>query len=158
MDSPDFVKFVCDIKRYLSLPLCFIKFNEPFPVAMLDDIMIHFVHYKNQYEAEKKWNERKQRIDWEHVFFIANDHDGMTDSDYAKLDSCGFKNVLVLTASNKTEYKCTFQIHQFSQKTEIGNPMQKNFLTGQMLCEECFDFVGWFNQEKGYGLENYRLK
>ena len=35
---------------------------------------------------------------------------------------------------------------------------EKNILTGEMVIEKEFDFVGWFNQDSGSCLESYRRK
>lgn len=41
-----------------------------FPVGILGDIAILFQHYKTFDEAKQKWDERKQRIDYNHIKFI----------------------------------------------------------------------------------------
>lgn len=154
--SPDFVKFVCHLEHYLEKTLDFMDTDDGFPVAMLDDVRICFVHYKTRRDAEHKWEERKKRIDFSRIFVLLNDNDGMKDSDYRALDQCAFQNICVFTAQDKTEYRCAFQLREFAGKNEIGNSLKRSWLTGEMLAQRSFDFVAWFNQERGTELECYR--
>ena len=43
-----------------------LKFD--FPIVTLGDIVIYMNHYRGFDEAVKKWNERKQRINWYNFF------------------------------------------------------------------------------------------
>lgn len=155
-DSPDFVRFVCNIEHYLQMNLQFVPSETPFPVALLGDVKINFVHYHSEEECITKWNQRVKRIDWGSVFFILNDNDGLSETDLIALDTCKFKNVLVFTAKEYSNHRCTFQLRQFSNQKEVGNTMRKSVFTGEMEVQKSFDFVGWFNQEKGAELEFYR--
>ena len=76
----DFVKFASDWEHYLSLPLKFIEWenascydflknSNPFPVAMLGDIEIYFMHYHSQDEALEKWTRRSKRINRKRLVF-----------------------------------------------------------------------------------------
>ena len=42
--------------------------NVEYPVVALDDIVIYMNHYRSFDAAVEKWNERKQRINWENLF------------------------------------------------------------------------------------------
>ena len=42
--------------------------NFDYPVVALDDIVIYMNHYRSFDAAVEKWNERKQRINWENIF------------------------------------------------------------------------------------------
>lgn len=41
-----------------------------FPVGLLDDIVICFQHYESYTQAKQKWDERKQRIEWDNIGYI----------------------------------------------------------------------------------------
>lgn len=47
---------------------------------------MHLVHYNSIEEAQKKWNERKTRIDFQHLFFIMNDRNFCTPKMIAEFD------------------------------------------------------------------------
>lgn len=42
--------------------------KRPYPIGLLGEVEVHFLHYKSQSEAAEKWNRRKNRIDWDHLF------------------------------------------------------------------------------------------
>ena len=156
-DSPDFVRFVCNIHDYLMMELKFIPSDETFPVAMLGDVRVNFVHYHTNEEAEKKWKERIARIDWDNVYVITNDNDGMTEADFAALDACEFKNVLAFTSKPMPQHRCAFQMKQFGHLSEVGNTMLRSIFTGEMEVQKSFDFVAWFNHPMGGAdLEQFR--
>lgn len=63
--AEDFIKFVEKMDYYINLTLDEIELdNVKYPVGKLDDIIIHFVHYKSFKEANEKWNSRKKRLNY----------------------------------------------------------------------------------------------
>jgi len=39
-----------------------------YPLARIDDIEVHFLHYKTPEEAQNKWSRRVKRINWDRIF------------------------------------------------------------------------------------------
>jgi len=77
MMDDDYIKFLENLDYYLSQTLVFISHGESkykerlqgettakdcYPIALLDDVEVHFMHYKTEDEAQNKWEYRKQRI------------------------------------------------------------------------------------------------
>lgn len=73
----DYIKFLERFDYYIGQSLCFISFEssryydylskestakESYPIALLDDIEVHFMHYHSKEEAETKWMRRCKRI------------------------------------------------------------------------------------------------
>ena len=88
ISDTDFIKFCHNLQYYLSQPLKFIQpkssptYTEVcrwgninpdlndffyFPVAMIDDVTLWFMHYKSKEEAETKWTRRAARTNIEKV-------------------------------------------------------------------------------------------
>ena len=81
--------------------------TEPhYPVGKLDDVEIHFLHYKDEEEAVSKWERRKKRMltetNKDYYFFKICDLDGGTEETITKFHELPFKN------------KLSFSIHSFS--------------------------------------------
>lgn len=65
-----YIKLLSNFDYYMSKNLVFQKTSKhPFsgrllnyPVGLLDDVEIHFVHYKSLEEAREKWNRRRDRM------------------------------------------------------------------------------------------------
>ena len=99
----DYLNFCADLKRYLDIELIFIELKDSkmadrfqsqlhscadFPVGVLGDIEIYFMHYKSEQEAYEKWNRRKERINWDKMLFKLSERDGTTEDQlmaFAKL-------------------------------------------------------------------------
>lgn len=76
----DFVRFCADWQNYMAKELNFIPWEEarlypqikdsaPYPVALLGDVEIYFMHYHSQAEAREKWERRKARINPDRMIF-----------------------------------------------------------------------------------------
>ena len=144
----DFIKLLKNLKHYMSLKLKFIKEDEiEYPVGLLEDIKIYFMHYKTEEEAEKKWEERKKRINYDNLFIMMTDRDGCTYEDLKEFDSLIFKNKVVFTHKKYPEIKSSFYIKGYENENQIGHIYE--FLdekTGLKHYDE-FDYVSWFNKK-----------
>ena len=74
IDNKSFIKFVKNLKYYLSLELIEETNNlENCPVGYLGDIKIVFRHYKSFSEASDAWNRRKTRINFSNIYIVMRD-------------------------------------------------------------------------------------
>ena len=80
MCADDFIRFAENLEYYLNIDGSHMVFNseakEKYPVGVLDDITIHFVHYSSCQSALEAWNRRRRRINRDNMFFIMTDRDG----------------------------------------------------------------------------------
>ena len=71
----DFNKLSKNFEDYMSQELVFVRdefehnLNRKYPIGKLDDIQLYFNHYMNFEEAKRKWDERKERINYNNLFF-----------------------------------------------------------------------------------------
>lgn len=76
----EFNLFCLNLHQYIDSDLVANPNNkESFPVGILKpksldlkEIKIYFMHYNSFEEAQRKWEERKQRIQWDNIFVISN--------------------------------------------------------------------------------------
>ena len=96
--ADDYIRFISDIKKYLNHnELRFIeptkskwyqdiknisKFGE-YPIGVIDDIEIHFLHYTSSEMAKEKWEERKKRINYDKIIYK-----------FSEMNLCSEKNIL----------------------------------------------------------------
>lgn len=117
----DFVKFCSKLKFYLQQPLVWIKSEVDCPTAKCLDVTIYFLHYKSEEEAERKWNERKRRVNYDNLFFIMTDRDGCTYEDLKAFDGLtGCRNKVVFTHKNYPELKYSFHLKKFEKDGQVG--------------------------------------
>lgn len=145
----DFIRFVENLKYYMSLKLEFVKEKDvTYPVGRLEDIKIYFMHYHSEEEANQKWEERKQRICYENLFVLMTERDGCTYEDLQKFDKLQYPNKIVLTHLSYPEIKSSFYIKGYEQENQVGHIYEfLNETTGKKHYDE-FDYVEWFNQGK----------
>ena len=71
----DFNKLSKNFSYYMSQELVFDReeyehnLKRNYPVGRLDDVCIYFNHYTSFEEAKRKWDERKERINYNNLFF-----------------------------------------------------------------------------------------
>ena len=90
---PDFVKFVQDLDHYLTLKPR-MTWGEEYPIGYLEDVAICFQHYDSCTEAMEKWEERKQRIDWEKVVVLCSDMEAFSEDTYLEWQKISFPKLL----------------------------------------------------------------
>lgn len=109
--ASDYIKFIKNIHYYLAQPLKFIdpkkskyygvvknqKTYGAYPVGMLGDIEIFFMHYISEEQARTKWNRRVKRINWDHILYKFNDQNGCTLEDINEFVKLPVKNKICFT-------------------------------------------------------------
>lgn len=148
MDTDDFIKLLCNLKYYLEQKIIEIEDkNYNFPCGMLDDIKIRFNHYKTFQEAVDKWNERKERINWDNIYVMGIDGDNATYESLKKFDELPYENKVIFTHKNYPEIKSSYYIKGFEDKGEVGVLIhfREKFWIRRYLDD--FDYVSFFNKK-----------
>lgn len=111
--TPDYIKFLNDLKWYLDQPLQFIDIessrykedliahgNTHCPIGLLHDIEIVFLHYKSRSEALEKWNRRKARINWDNIYVKMTQQNLCTEVHLKEFDNLPYVNKFVFTVND----------------------------------------------------------
>jgi len=75
MSTKDFCKFCSDIQKYKDPSFVFVQ-EKPYPIGILDDITIHFNHYRTIEDVVTSWRRRFARLHPDNVYIITNDDGG----------------------------------------------------------------------------------
>ena len=102
--AEDYLRFVSNLRYYLSLDLIFIpaeksRYAETLrernqlhvPIGMLDDVEIIFLHYKSREEAKEKWVRRKQRVNFEDIILKFSNMNLCTEECMKEFDNLPLK-------------------------------------------------------------------
>lgn len=145
MDGEDFLKFLENPKHYLNCELKFITWpGRNYPIARIDDIEVNFVHYKDEEECLKKWNERKQRIIWDNIFVIATNHDGMChEKCLKKFNNIDYQNKIMFVSKDYPEYDWAILIPQFKNRFQCRITTAFADMKGHRYYEKAFDLAEW---------------
>ncbi|WP_281526292.1 DUF1919 domain-containing protein [Intestinibacter bartlettii] len=144
MHQDDFIKFVLNLKEYISKDVEFIESEYDYPVGVLGDIKIYFNHSKTQEEARASWYNRKSRINYDNLFIIMYDRDGITKEDIKKLEQVDCRNKIVLSDKVYPDIDYVLTIKPNYDKINGQQYLDKDILD-RMTFEKYFDFVKFIN-------------
>ncbi len=116
--SDDYIKLIGNLQHYMEID----KFMEvepqeskwyeelkdiskygEYPIAKLDDIELHLLHYTSVKEAEEAWNRRKRRINYKRIIYK-----------FSEMNLCKEKNILDFQKLN-LENKICFISSKFKE-------------------------------------------
>lgn len=137
MRAEDFIKFCENLDQYLAIDTmkacedASLIGNRIYPLAWLGDILLYLVHYKSVEEAQKKWNDRKGRINRNKIVILDNDREGMTPELMDRFEQLPYKKVM------------------FTHLPVEGRPSYFHYLPGYEN-EDCVGIItdgkGWFGR------------
>ncbi|MBX2837031.1 MAG: DUF1919 domain-containing protein [Gammaproteobacteria bacterium] len=129
--APCYLKFAQHLDHYLSQEMQFIsdsrylqgrithaKFNR-YPIGLLDDIEVHFMHYTSERDAKTKWHKRADRVNRNNLVFSFTDKDLCTPELMEEFDRLPGKKLL-LTAKHYPWISSAVQVPAYRDETEIG--------------------------------------
>lgn len=151
MYDKDFLKFAHNLKEYLSYELKFVQGIDETPTAYCGDILIHFNHYKTEEEANAKWIERKQRVNYDNLFIIMADQpDGgvITHEDMLSLKDIDCKGKAIFTIKDYDDMDYLIHLPKDPEKDCVNLYMfDKSPVLGRYRWEKVWDYVKWLNNE-----------
>lgn len=146
--SPDYIKLLNNLDYYLKSggqSLRFVReskyikeFDNSYPLALLDDIEIHFLHYQSESEVREKWQRRLARIHWDNLYFKFNDNDQCSYELMKIFDNLPFKSKVIF--SSKDYEDLTSLVHFKSREKEgyVGIDLK--------IYHRYFNVVNWLNK------------
>ena len=146
-DMNDYVKLLENLRWYMEQPITPYQDNRfDYPCGMLGDIEIRFNHYKTFEEAVAKWEERKQRINWDNLYIIAIDGDNCTEESLHRFDNLPYKHKVIFTHLPRPDIQSAFYLKGFEDQSGVGVALyfKKQFLIRRYLDD--FDYVSFLNQ------------
>lgn len=131
--SEDYIKFIYNLRYYVSLDIKFISVNDSkykdvlskrghvnVPIGILDDIEIIFLHYKDETEAYNKWMRRKKRINFDNIYYKMSEMNLCSVEHLKKFDE--FKvNKKILFVTKDYGLKSQLIFKDYINQTEISN-------------------------------------
>ena len=119
--------------------------NGEYPAGMCGDIRINFVHYDSFEEGVCKWEERKQRINWNNLFIVGTERDGCTYETLKRFEQLPYTNKVIFTHIEYPEFSSAYYIKGFEDQGEIGTVTnwRKQFLKRRYMDD--FDYVSFLN-------------
>lgn len=142
----DYIKFLENIEYYVKLPLKFTNVSKHpenskrlkwYPIGVLDDVEVHFFHYKTECEALEKWSRRVKRLNLNNLFVIFVDRGFKVDC-FERFDALKFSHK-VLFSFRPLASKFAVLVDDFAGTGDMGESAQsRNY-------EKNLDLVKWLN-------------
>lgn len=117
----DFVKFALNLRYYLGLNLE-MRWGEEYPIGILGDISVHFMHYETCSEAKEAWERRKLRINYNKILVLSTDMDGFDENTYSLWKQIHYPKILL--SSKKWDDNCLF-FNKYSQLPSVPDLIPK---------------------------------
>ena len=112
-----------------------------------DEVLLHFMNYKNFKEAKEKWNERKKRVDFNNLY-ILQFYPRATEEDCEDFKSYPYKNKLFITQPNKSRSKQIIGDKMFiSSKYKPGDILKYKNSKAIKRRMDKFDYVSFLNSD-----------
>ena len=147
MNLEDFLCFCENPKRYLAAEFSPYSgtLQTQYPLAELDGLVLHLVHYATFESARDAWNRRKQRVNLDNIFLVATDRDGFNAERSARFDRLPFPKVLFV--HQKDDNPNHFYIKGFEKQAQVGNMVKREGnLSGKRIMDQ-FDWIKFLNRQ-----------
>lgn len=151
--SSCFLKLVQDLKHYINQELEFVsyskyevannsrdKMNKNYPIGKLGDIEIHFLHSKDNEDAQTKWNYRKRRINYDKLFYKFSDAYLIEEKDLIEFENLPIKNKVIFVSKKYEGLENSIFIKEFEKKGSVGDAFKYRW-----IYRKYFDAVKWLN-------------
>lgn len=143
----DFVRFLGRLEWYLEQPVVQVyEDGIPYPIGMLADIKIYFMHYNTFAEAVKAWERRKTRVTPENLFIFGCERDRCTYETIKQFDKLPYKHKVIFTHKDYPEISSAFHIRGFEEQKELRNVLEfrKDSFWKRRYIDD-FDYVYFLN-------------
>lgn len=127
-EASDYIKFVKNLKKYISMDLKFINPKEAklygikninFPVGRLGDIDIYFMHYKTEKDAKEKWERRCKRINWDKILYKFSNQNLCTIENIKEFMDLNLKNKICFVNKKELAVGGTIYVRQLMKTDDI---------------------------------------
>ncbi|WP_294416017.1 DUF1919 domain-containing protein [uncultured Senegalimassilia sp.] len=142
----EYVRFLGNLQHYLYEARFVAGEGADYPVGILDDIRVDFVHYQSFDEAVAKWNSGLDRIDFDNAFYVMTERDGCTHDDLVAFDELPYRNKVVFVSKPMPDIASAFYDPSFpvtgGEVDVLSNYVSR--LSGRRYLD-AFDYVSFFN-------------
>lgn len=151
-NAPDFIKFLSNLDYYLSENLLEIERKSSYPMGIIKDIQLHFMHYHSFTEARDKWIERRKRVNPNNLFIIMTDRDNCTEKEIYNFDNLNYANKVIFTHVPYPKYKSAYYIKGFESKNQVGilSDWKKTSLKRRYIDD--FNYVDFLNKKTKFNI------
>lgn len=140
----DFCKFCLNLKYYISLQIKEKESPKPYPVGMVGDIELNFMHYESFEEARQCWEKRKARINYDNLVVIGISSKDTPEEYYEEFEKIPYAKV-ILSQELVPQHKNAVYVNGFDSIKTNQLLDFKSFFSGERYLD-AWDYVTWLNE------------
>lgn len=135
--ADEYIKFLSNLKHYLTLPIEQITFDqskyqkelidnnhEKVLLARVDDVEIVMLHYHNWQEAKDKWERRAKRVNYDSLLIKFSRQNGCTDEHVERFAQLNYKNKIFFD-NKQNSYPFGVYIRGYEKYDQIPDDISK---------------------------------
>lgn len=107
-----FLKLVSHLEHYLSAELRF-RWDEEYPIGILDDIEVHFVGFDTCQQASQAWNDWKMSVDVDKLFVLSTDRDGFDGAMFEQWKRLPYPKLLLTACAAYADHPDTLYFPEY---------------------------------------------
>ncbi len=128
----DYIRFLENLDWYLKQPLTFKKetshemahrfrqmTGNAYPIGVLGDIEIHFMHYHSEAEAAEKWTRRSARLNRDDLFVVFSDGAEFRPELLERYEKLPYRRKIFFSSKPRPDSKCTVFIRDYAQAEHV---------------------------------------
>ena len=148
MSSEDYIKFLTRLDYYISVQVEEIQSDKDYPVGILDDIKIYFMHYPTFEDAIEKWDSRIKRLRMDNLYVILVEQQDCTENIIRSFCNLPYKHKALLSTKKMLNHDCIYPIPDCEAENGrlIDICRYRSKFTGKRWLDE-FDYVDFLNQK-----------
>lgn len=147
MMPEDYLRFLKNPKKYIQTPP--VEMHEDgisFPIGIIKDVKIYFMHYESIEKAAEKWLERGARVNFDNLYVMMTDKNGCTKEQAREFDNLPYKHKVFFTSKKQFDISCAVWMRDFEGQPEVGvlSDWKPGFWKRRYLDD--FDYIGFLNE------------
>ncbi len=152
--APCYIKFLSNLKENLSKEIEFVsksiyeeanedreKRNLNYPIGKIDDIEIHFLHYKSEIEALEKWKRRALRVNFNKLFVKFCDRDLCTLKEIEQFSKLNLQNKVFFSSKKLNLLSFCIYLEDYKENCFVGSLYEHPW-----MYRKKFSVVNWLNR------------
>ncbi|MDQ1141125.1 DUF1919 domain-containing protein [Pedobacter agri] len=150
--GPCYLKFLQNLKYNLSCDLRFVTVSKydiandsresgsKYPIGVIGEIEIHFLHYHSELEAREKWNRRRARVNLNNLFVEMSENEYVDVEIMKAFQKLPFENKVILSSKNFKDIENLIYLPLTETMENVGD-----LYNNPKLWRKEFDVVKWLN-------------
>ncbi|MCQ2237092.1 MAG: DUF1919 domain-containing protein, partial [Bacteroidales bacterium] len=116
MSDEDYLKLLGNLREYMSIDLTDDTKGNRYPIGLLGDIRIHFMHNDTFEQAKKNWQRRLKRVNYEKIVVIGSCIDTQAKDLGERFYNLPYKHKVLLHNDMSIKIPCSVYIKGCTNK------------------------------------------